>query len=88
MRHKPTFILNQTSDDTGIKVVHDYFVVKHGYTPEFLRTLVVKYPFILSRTKDDIEFTFKTLEENGIERAEAVKLVFDCPKILSIDLKK
>lgn len=52
MRHKPTFVLDQDSEETGIKVVYDYFVTKHGYTPEFVKTIVVKYPFILSKTEE------------------------------------
>lgn len=88
MRHKPTFVLHDDNSSTGIKVVHDYFVSQHGYTQELVRTLVVKYPYILSKTAEELDKTFATLAENGIEHADAVKLIFDCPKLLSIDLEK
>ena len=57
MKHKPTFILFdhpefKGKDDGNIRIVHEVFVKKLGYSDELFRTLVVKYPFILSKNEE------------------------------------
>jgi len=88
MRHKPTFLFNQTMESKdGIAHLQDFFVNKYGYDMELVRTLVVKYPFILSKTQEQLEATFSQLEARGVTRPEIVKLVFECPKLLSVNLE-
>ncbi len=50
MRHKPTFLLWQNNTTTGLAALEEFFVKKYGFDIELVRTLVVKYPFILSKT--------------------------------------
>ena len=44
-----------------------FFIEKLGYDAELLRTLVVKYPVILSKEIESIEKTFEILKNEGYE---------------------
>lgn len=73
----------------GLVALNKYFVEEQGFSEELTRTLITKYPHILSKTIDHIEQVFNTLAEKAnINRAESMKLIFECPKLLSIDLEK
>ncbi len=63
------------------------FVEQYGLSDEFLRTLIVKYPFILSKEVDHIQSIIATFEEHGISREDTIKLIFDCPRLVSIKLE-
>lgn len=41
-----------------MNTLRDFFVKKYGFDMELVRTLVVKYPFILSKTHDHLENVF------------------------------
>jgi len=72
-----------------MKALNKYFVETHGFSEELVRTLVFKYPVILSKQIEHIESVFNILDtKTGIKRAEAMKLIFECPRLLSIDLVK
>lgn len=43
--------------------LQQFFVEKHGLDIEYVRTLVVKYPFILSKTQEQLDSVLKTLED-------------------------
>ena len=58
VRHKPTFLLWQSQTSTGIRSLESFFVKKLGFDIELVRTLVVKYPFILSKTEAQLEDMF------------------------------
>ena len=52
MRYNPKFILlgeNQKTRDIGIEAMHRYFVQEKGFELDTVRTLVVRYPYILSK---------------------------------------
>ena len=55
VRHKPTFLMWQDNNKTGMNALRDFFVKKYGFDIELVRTLVVKYPFILSKTAEQLE---------------------------------
>lgn len=88
MRHKPSFILWRESQKTGMNVLRDFFVKKYGFDIELVRTLVVKYPFILSKTQEQLESVFAILEKQGVPPMESIRLIFECPKLVSVDLEK
>jgi len=72
---------------TGMVALQKLFIDKHGFSKELLRTLVVKYPVILSKEADHIQSVFDLLEkECGLTPAQSMKLIFDCPKLLSVKL--
>jgi hypothetical protein len=58
VRHKPSFLLWQENTNTGMKALSEFFVKKYGFDIELVRTLVVKYPFILSKTQEHLESVF------------------------------
>lgn len=59
MRYKPTFILfEKESQNEGFLMLHKYFVEERGYDIDVLRTLIVKYPYILSKKRSEIDTFF------------------------------
>jgi len=54
MKHKPSLVLEQ--DDPampsakGLKVLQEFFCEKHDFDMDLVRGLIIKYPFILSKT--------------------------------------
>jgi hypothetical protein len=59
MRYKPSFILlDIAGENEGIRVLHEYFVEKKGFEFEYVRTLVVKYPYILGKKPEEFEAFF------------------------------
>lgn len=87
MRFKPTALFWQDNTNNGLLVLEEFFVKKYGFDIELVRTIVVKYPYILSKTTEQLEAVFTTLESKGVLPQEAMKLIFDCPKLVSIDLE-
>lgn len=76
-----------TNESTGIYALNKFFVEKYGFSKELVRTLVVKYPFILSKKVKHLQSVFEALEkEAGISPEQSIRLIFECPKLLSIDL--
>ena len=71
-----------------MNTLKEFFVKKYGFDMELVRTLVVKYPFILSKTEEHLESVFTSLEKQGVSRLESIKLIFECPKLISVDLDK
>ena len=87
MKHKPSFLFAEEDGETGMRTLENYFVKKYGYDYELVKTLVVKYPFMLSKTEAQLDLTFSTLQSHGVEREEAMKLLFECPKLFSMNLE-
>ena len=75
-------------DRYGILVLEEFFCTKHGHNKEFLRTLIVKYPFLCNKTKSQIEGVYKVLKSHGIREKEAIKYTFEGPKLFSVKLEK
>ena len=71
-----------------MNALYNLFVKKYGYDSELVRTLVVKYPFILSKTEAHLEEVFETLAKLGVSNQEAIKYVFSCPKLMSVKLDR
>ena len=49
LKHKPTLYNYDDDGSKGIVALQKYFIEKLGYDAELLRTLIVKYPIILSK---------------------------------------
>jgi hypothetical protein len=62
MRYNPKFILFEKTPDMGIKTLEAFFVNKLGFTMESVRTLVIRYPYILSKTQEEIETFFNVMK--------------------------
>lgn len=52
MRYNPKFILVD-SEKTGIKTLKSFFVDKKGFQMDSIRTMVVRYPYVLSKTEEE-----------------------------------
>jgi hypothetical protein len=69
MRYNPKFILlseNQRTRDIGIEAMHKYFVQEKGFELDTVRTLVVRYPYILSKTIEEFKNFFEIMKKQGI----------------------
>jgi hypothetical protein len=77
------FLLSEPESQTGIYFLRDYLVEEKGFSIDMLRTLVVKYPPSLSKSKEAFEDYFSFLQENGIEKDEAFYYLLEIPKLLS-----
>ncbi len=69
-------------------MLHRFFVEERGYKPEVLRTLILRYPVILSKDEEHIQTFFQLLADRGVAEEEAMKLLMECPRLISFDLKK
>jgi hypothetical protein len=58
MKHKPTFILLDKETSEGMNLLHRFFVEKKGFDIDLLRTLVVKYPYILGKNEEHLTSFF------------------------------
>ena len=89
-RHKPSFLMWENLHEhtkTGMPALQKFFIEKHGFSKELLRTLVVKFPVILSKDVDHIQGVFDLLEKHcGLTPEQSIKLIFECPKLLSVKL--
>jgi hypothetical protein len=48
-----------------------------------MRTVILKYPFILSKSLDHLRGFFSKLEGAGLTKEEVVKALIDVPKLIS-----
>ena len=67
VKHKPSLYNYDENGTEGIAALKKFFIDKLGYDAELLRTLVVKYPIILSKDIERIERTFEILKNEGYE---------------------
>lgn len=88
MRYKPTFILLDHQEDEGIHHIHKYFVEKKGFELDVVRSLVVKYPYIISKSEEHLDKYFSVLVSKGFTEADAMKQLLDCPKLISVNLEE
>ena len=85
-QRKPTLFYYEDDGKVGFGALEKLFIHELGYDKELLKTLVIKYPAILSKEIDHIKNVLTIIEAEGSTKQEAVKLVFECPKLLSGDL--
>ena len=83
MRYNPKFILFGDDRKTGIKVLKSFFVDKKGFQLDSISTLVVRYPYILSKTEEEFTNYFETMKTQGVSEEEAMRALLECPKLIS-----
>lgn len=83
MRYNPKFILLGDDRKTGINVLKSFFVDKKGFQLDSIRTLAVRYPYILSKTEEEFANYFETMKAQGIVEEEAMRALLECPKLIS-----
>lgn len=88
MKYKPSFILfEQDSQKTGLKSLVNYLVEERGFDMDVVRTLTVKYPYILSKEESDLRNYFEILTRHGLTEKEIIKALIECPKLISRNLE-
>jgi len=53
---------------------------------DLVRGLIIKYPFMLSKTQAQLDNVFTVLGQYGLSEQETMKFLFECPKLVSVDL--
>ena len=86
MKSKPTFIIIDERSNEGIHVVHKLLVEDKGFDKDVVRTLVVKYPYILGKTREQLEAFFDLLKYQGFSEDECMRSLLECPKLISMEL--
>ncbi|CDW81088.1 UNKNOWN [Stylonychia lemnae] len=86
MRYKPAFILFEHNQDEGMSVIFKVFVEQRKFELDAVRTLVVKYPYILSKSEKQLNKYFETMKSWNIADRNAMKQLVECPKLISQDL--
>lgn len=83
MRYNPKFILFETQEDSGMKALQRFFVDKKGFPLDSIRTLVVRYPVILSKSEEDFASYFDIMKTQGLSDEEAMRALLEVPKLIS-----
>lgn len=85
-QRKPKLFYYDDDGKVGFGALEKLFIDELGYDKELLKTLVIKFPPILSKDTGHINNVLSIIEAEGFTKQEAVRLVFECPKLLSGDL--
>lgn len=89
MKYKPSFILlDFESQKQGMNAINKFFVETKGFDLDTVRTLVVKYPYILGKTIDEFEQFFNIMKSKELSEEETMRILLECPKLVSKDLDK
>ena len=56
---------------------------EHGFEIDMVRTLVVRYPYILSKSSKELTRFFEIMANQGITEEETMRALLDCPKLIS-----
>ena len=89
MRYKPSFILvDHQQKDEGIQHIYKYFVDKKGFEKDVVRSLVMKYPYILGKSEKHLDQYFALLGSKGISEVVAMRQLLECPKLISVNLEE
>lgn len=85
MRYNAKFIMlgQQSAKGHGIEALKQFFVVDKGFDMDTLRTLVVRYPYIVSKTREELTQFFSTLKGQGLNEQEIMKALLESPKLIS-----
>jgi len=71
-----------------MNMLYKYFVEEKGFDIDALRTLIVKYPYVLGKTRNDVEEYFTMMQRLGLNDDEAMRSLLECPKLISKNLEK
>ena len=85
MKYNPKVILlgGVNQDKEGINALQQFFVKEKGFQMEAVRTLVVRYPYILSKSTQEFKNYFDLIRTQGFTDEEAMKALLECPKLIS-----
>ena len=61
MKYKPSFILLDHLEREGMNTLNKLFVEKKGFELDIVRTLVIKYPYILGKREEELEKYFSVM---------------------------
>lgn len=56
---------------------------EHGFEIDMVRTLVIRYPYILSKTSAELTKFFEIMAKQGITEEETMRALLDVPKLIS-----
>ena len=87
-RQKPNFFLyDKTGPDVGIEAVSGILKEKFGFNKELVRTLVLKNPQILGKSRGQINFIFEWLKDKKqIDETTTMQKIFEVPALMNVDI--
>ena len=65
-----------------------FFVDKRNFDLDVVRTLALKYPYILNKNEKDYEQFFDLMQRHGLSEDETIKALIECPKLMQKNLEK
>ena len=65
-----------------------FFIEERGYELGVLKTLIMRYPYILSKTEQEMNKFFKVFGEKGINEEELVQYLLSYPRLISFNIEK
>lgn len=88
VKNKPTVVLFKEEEvlGRGILVVEKTLCGELNFELDTVKTLIVKYPFILQKTKEELHNFFAVMNSHHINNETAMDLLLTCPKLLAGDL--
>ena len=72
---------------SGIKAVEKVFCQDLGFSKDDVKTVVTRYPPILSKTEEEIHQFFSFLQEQGLTKGKAMWSLKEAPRLISIDME-
>lgn len=69
-------------------MIAKFFVDKKGFDIDAVRTLIVKYPYILGKNEEELEEYFTIMTRHGLSEEDAMRALLECPKLVSKNLEK
>ena len=52
-----------------------------------LRTLILRFPTVLSKTEDEVREYFDIMGKYDINKQDAMDYLLQCPKIITVDIE-
>ena len=72
---------------SGIKAVEKVFCQDLGFSKDDVKTVITRYPPILSKTEEEIHQFFSFLQEQGLTKGKAMWSLKEAPRLISIDME-
>ena len=71
----------------GIAAISQLLKDKYGFSQEVIRTLVLKNPHLLGKSRGEIDFFFDFLKRRkGIDELTTMKMLYEIPSLIQVDL--
>jgi hypothetical protein len=97
LKYHPALLVNhmthlqkvQSEDELkGLKSLEKVFCREYNQSREFVRKLVIRYPFVLGKTRAELRGTLESIIELGLSEKETIDMVQQCPQLFSTKVSR